>query len=128
MILVGVATVAALCSASCGHARPSPDPGLTAIERARLKAAGASGYGPAYTVVDGDVAVVSTAPGEGGFITSIYRTVNGRWRWFAEEAGVPGPCLYARGGIPPRRGRELTEKMLKIASDMRPAPVHGCSP
>ena len=43
----------------------------------------------------GDLALVTYFPGEGGFITSLYRRDHAVWRWMAQKPGGPGACLAA---------------------------------
>ena len=43
----------------------------------------------------GDLALVTWFPGEGGFMTSLYRKDHAVWRWMGEKPGGPGPCLAA---------------------------------
>ncbi|HEY4439513.1 MAG TPA: hypothetical protein VGN14_03605 [Candidatus Elarobacter sp.] len=58
------------------------------IERARLLRSGMSDFGASQLVaaVDRDFAVVSDAPGEGGFVTAVYRRERGRWTSFAASS------------------------------------------
>jgi len=42
---------------------------------------------------DGEVLLL-TGRADGGFWTSLYREVNGRWIWRADKGNAPADCLY----------------------------------
>ncbi len=52
------------------------------------------------------LALITVWPGEGGYVTSLYRRDGAVWRWMGEKAGAPGACL-----LPPHVDRKRFEML-----------------
>ena len=93
---------------------------LESAEHRRLSAEGVGRYMLSLvSEVDGEVGLVGVNPGE-GWATSIYRRIDGRWKWIADKGNAPAPCLFAAARASAEQARDLTAALFSDAKSMKP--------
>ena len=97
---------------------PTDVAAIRAYERARWEHGVQMAEGvhiPVGVAVDGDAALAASAPGEGGWVTTVFRHRETAWVPIAYKAYAPTHCLFQRAGIDSVRERRLTARLIATA-------------
>jgi hypothetical protein len=113
-------------SASGCASRDAASGELESIERARLTHYFSVTGALVHVAVQGQFGIVTTEPGEGGYITSVYREGFHGWKWHKQQAGLPGSCLFEAGDVPKEVAKRLTDGIEHEVPKLTSQPSYEC--